>query len=353
MSSCYLYLTSIQAIFGSTPIPHPGNATSAIVSCYFTAIVALRDFTTRTSAKITAYAPNICFAVYCISNTTAVLNIYFFCISHDSPDMSFSMNIRILNCNIFYGTINIMSCAFSKQTDIIRRGITYQHSRHSMIPAVKVPSKRMTIGSYWCPFLIIKINIIFQYNIFSIVPFSVIHSFCKIRKLCRCLNLKWIILCTLSRSKPICNRYTIPGIYCFSFRSRTHRHGDPHQCRQCQQGQPHLYTPCFCIFHNIPPSYFYMEFQSYFHTTRIIYYTEKAKASSIFSIRFVSYFFVKFCRTGMLDATKKEPPDLSGHSSLPSLKNVSSFPRHLINVFISSSSRSRMIVWIIFLWKSL
>ena len=41
LCSCYLYLTGIQAIFGSTPIPHPGNATSASFSAYFTAIVAL------------------------------------------------------------------------------------------------------------------------------------------------------------------------------------------------------------------------------------------------------------------------------------------------------------------------
>lgn len=98
-----------------------------------------------------------------------------------------------------------------------------------------------------------------------------------------------------------------------------------------------------------------------FYTIRIIYYTKKAKAPSIFSIRFVSYFYkilLNKCvppqnRAGWLIVnTKKEPPDPSGHSSLPSLKNISSFPRHLINVFISSSSRSRMIVWIIFLWKS-
>ena len=79
--------------------------------------------------------------------------------------MAFSANIRIPNCNIFYGTINIMFCAFSKQTDIILRGITYLHSRHSMVIAVKIPFKRIPRVSYWCPFLIVKIKIIFQNNI--------------------------------------------------------------------------------------------------------------------------------------------------------------------------------------------
>ena len=245
------YLTGIQAVLDNTPIPHPGNATSAYYSAYFTAIVALRDFTTRTSAKITAYAPNICFAVYCISNTTAILNIYFFCISHDSPDMSFSMDIRILNCNIFYGTINIKFYAFSKQADTIRRGITYPHSRHSMIPAVKIPFKRIIRGSYWCPFLILKINIIFQYNIFSIVPFSAIHTFCKIRKFLRSIDLIGIIFRTGASGKPTCNR-TVPHI---CLRSRTHRHGDPHQCRQRQQGQSHLHAPRFCTFLHNPHAF--------------------------------------------------------------------------------------------------
>ena len=171
--------------------------------------------------------------------------------------MYFPGNNRVLNCNIFYGTINIISCAFSKQTDIIRRGITYPHSRHSMIPAVKVPSKRISMVSYWYPFLIIKINIIFQYNIFSIVPLSAIHTFCKIRKFRRSIDLIGIIFRTGAYGKPICNRCTIPGIYCFSFRSRTHRHSDPRQCRQYQQGQSHLHAPCFCTFLHNPHAFLY------------------------------------------------------------------------------------------------
>ena len=188
------YLTGIQAILSNTT--HPGNTTNSPSPCYLTTIVTLRDFTNRISSNLTANTANICFAVYCISNTPTVLNIYFFCVSHDSPNKVFSTNNRIFNRNIFYGTINIKFCTFSKQTDIIRRGITYLHSRHSMIPAVKVPSKRITMVSYWCPFLIIKINIIFQYNIFSIVPFSVIHTFCKIRKFRRSIDLIGIIFRT-------------------------------------------------------------------------------------------------------------------------------------------------------------
>ena len=248
------YLTGIQAILGNTT--HPGNTTNSPSPCYLTTIVTLRDFTTRISSNLTANTANICFAVYCISNTPTVLNIYFFCPSHNCSNKFFSVNIRILNCNIFYGTINIMSCASSKQTDTIQC-TTYFHSRHSMVIAVKIPFKRLPSVSYWCPFLIVKIKIIFQNNIFSIVPVSGIHIFCKIRKFRRCLNLKWIILCTLSRGKPICNRCTIPGIYCFSFRSRTHRHSDPHQCRQCQQGQPHLHAPCFCTFLHNPHAFLY------------------------------------------------------------------------------------------------
>ena len=126
-----------------------------------------------------------------------------------------------------------------------------------MVIAVKIPFKRITMVSYWCPFLISQINIRSQHNVFIQISLSFIHSFCKMRKLCRCLDLKWIILCTISRSKPTCNRFAIPGIYCFPLRSRTHRHSDPHQCRQGQQGQPHLHAPCFCTFLHNPHAFLY------------------------------------------------------------------------------------------------
>ena len=111
------YLTGIQAILGNTT--HPGNTTNSPSPCYLTTIVTLRDFTNRISSNLTANTANICFAVYCISNTPTVLNIYFFCVSHDGPNKVYSTNNRIFNRNIFYGTINIMFCAFSKQADTI------------------------------------------------------------------------------------------------------------------------------------------------------------------------------------------------------------------------------------------
>ena len=122
-----------------------------------------------------------------------------------------------------------------------------------MVIAVKIPFKKITMVSYWCPFLISQINIRSQHNVFMQISLSFIHSFCKMRKLCRCLDLKWIILCTISPGKPTCNR-TVPHI---CLRSRTHRHGDPRQCRQCQQGQPHLHAPCFCTFLHNPHAFLY------------------------------------------------------------------------------------------------
>ena len=111
------YLTGIQAILGNTT--HPGNTTNSPSPCYLTTIVTLRDFTNRISSNLTANTANICFAVYCISNTPTVLNIYFFCGSHDGPNKFVSTNNRIFNRNIFYGTINIKFFAFSKQADTI------------------------------------------------------------------------------------------------------------------------------------------------------------------------------------------------------------------------------------------
>ena len=146
-----------------------------------------------------------------------------------------------------------MSSAFSKQTDIIRRGITYSHSRHSMIPAVKVPLKRISIDSYWCPFLISQINIRSQHNVFIPISLSGIHFLCQIRKLRRRADLIGIIFLTGSPGKPTCNR-TVPHI---CLRSCAHRHGDPHQCRQGQQGQSHLHAPCFCTFLHNPHAFLY------------------------------------------------------------------------------------------------
>ena len=240
--------------------------------------------------------------------------------------------------------------ALSKQTHIGGFLSCNFHSGYCMSAAVKASPERVAICTYRRPLLTAKVKVRNQPKMHPLIILAFIHLLRQIRKLLCIFNQPGIIFHTGASGKPTCSR-TVPHI---RLRSRTHRHGDPHQCRQCQQGQPHLYTPCFCIFHNIPPSYFYMESQSYFHTARIIYYTEKSIVTSIFSIRFVSYFLQNFNRAGWLIVnTKKEPPDLSGHPSLPSLKNISSFPRHLINVFISSSSRSRMMVWIIFLWKSL
>ena len=162
-------------------------------------------------------------------------------------------NISPLYCDTFYiaGTSGKVF-ALSKQPHIV--SISFNcHSGYCMSAAVKASPENLAICTYRRPLLTAKVKVRNQPKMHPLIIRAFIHLLRQIRKLRRRADLIGIIFLTRTPRKTGCGTFH-PRI---SFRSRTHRHGDPHQCRQCQQGQSHLHAPCFCTFLHNPHAFLY------------------------------------------------------------------------------------------------